>query len=265
MARISSRSPDTATVGVDDRPAVRPMAIFAAIAIVSGCVLLTVPLVTGLPLEPFVLAATFLAMLLPALVITGREGGRPAVVGLLRDAIRLPASWWWIPLAMFGIPVTVWLLGTALGVAQPLTGTLLLIVLVSLLTSAVLINIWEELALTGFFQRRAMARWGTIGGSIVTALVFASIHLPLGIASGSPAVGVAVLLIAALGIRLMIAGVDRWTGHSILTVGLLHGSFNATSSLLQPGADWIRIAVTLLLGIAVAVALRAQRTGSATR
>jgi hypothetical protein len=97
----------------------------------------------------------------------------------------------------------------------------------------------------------------------VTALVFAGIHLPLGLASSSPALGVATLLVAALGIRLLIAGVDRWTGHSILIVGLLHGSFNAASSLLQPGADWIRITVTVLLGIVVAVLLQTRRTASA--
>jgi membrane protease YdiL (CAAX protease family) len=265
MSGISSQSPDTDAVRAGNRPALRPLLIFAAIAVVSGWVLLSAPILTGLPFEPFVLAATFLAMLLPALILTAREGGRAAVLRLLFDAIRLPAAWWWLPLAILAIPVTVWTVGAALGVAQPLTGTLLLIFVLSLGTGAVLINIWEELALTGFFQRRAMARWGTIGGSLVTAVVFAAIHLPLGVAGGNPALGVTTLLVAAVGIRLLIAGVDTWTRHSILTVGLLHASFNATSSLLQPGADWIRITVTVLLGGIVAVVLTRQHAAVASR
>ncbi len=43
----------------------------------------------------------------------------------------------------------------------------------------IIINIGEEIAWTGFVQRRAMARWGLLGGSLVTALLFAGIHLPL--------------------------------------------------------------------------------------
>jgi membrane protease YdiL (CAAX protease family) len=259
MSDSASRSPRTPAASAE-RPAVRPLVLFAVISVASGCVLLTVPVVLDLPQEPFVLAVTFLAMLLVALLLTAREGGRPAVGRLLRDAIRLPVHWWWIPVAMLGIPVTVWGVGAAVGVAQPLTTTVLLGFAIQLLSSAVIVNIWEELAMTGYFQRRAIARWGVLGGSAITALVFAGIHLPLAFAGGSPGVGIAVLVIAAISLRLLIAGVDRWSGRSILTVGLLHGSFNAAAGLLEPGADWIRLGVTLLLGIAVAVALQTRRT-----
>jgi hypothetical protein len=53
---------------------------------------------------------------------------------------------------------------------------------------------------------------------------------------------------------LLIGRVDAWTGRSLLTVGVLHSSFNATETLLDPGYDWVRIAVT----IAVAVVLIAS-------
>jgi membrane protease YdiL (CAAX protease family) len=148
---------------------------------------------------------------------------------------------------------------------MPPTPEVLAGVALQFVSSALLINIWEELAWTGFFQRRAMARWGVIGGSAVTALLFAGIHLPLAFAGPDPAVGIAYLLVTAVGIRLLIAGVDGWSGGSILTVGLLHGSFNATSGLLQPEADWIRLAVTLLVGIAVGIAFRRSPRRSVAR
>jgi membrane protease YdiL (CAAX protease family) len=46
-------------------------------------------------------------------------------------------------------------------------------------SAALIINIWEETAWTGFVQRRAMARWGTVNGSLATAVLFAGIHAPL--------------------------------------------------------------------------------------
>ena len=68
-------------------------------------------------------------------------------------------------------------------------------------------------------------------------------------------VGSNILLIAgvATGVRLLIGRVDAWTGRSLLTVGVLHSSFNATETLLHPDYDWVRIVLT----IAVAVVLTA--------
>ena len=61
----------------------------------------------------------------------------------------------------------------------------------------------------------------------------------------------------AIGVRLLIARVDAWSGRSLLVVGLLHSSFNATENLLQPEFFWVRIVVTIALGIGVA-AFRGQ-------
>ena len=74
------------------------------------------------PDAPFLLAAMFLGLALPALVLTHREAGRAGFRALLRDCVRLPSSWWWLLLAGFGLPVLTWTTGAALGGAQPLTG-----------------------------------------------------------------------------------------------------------------------------------------------
>lgn len=137
--------------------------------------------------------------------------------------------------------------------------------MVLFLTSALIINIWEEMVWTGFVQRRAMARWGLVGGSLVTALLFAAIHLPLAFdgasTPGQVGLGVAVLVGTGIGLRLLIGRVDVWSGSSLLTIGLLHGSFNATSALIDPAYDWVRLGVTIVLGIlAVALPRRLRRT-----
>jgi hypothetical protein len=73
------------------------------------------------PDAPFVLAAVLLGLALPALFLTHRESGGAAVrAALLRDCVRLPTSWWWLPLAAFAVPVATWTTGSALGGAKPL-------------------------------------------------------------------------------------------------------------------------------------------------
>ena len=46
-------------------------------------------------------------------------------------------------------------------------------------TSVLIVNLWEEMAWAGFFQRRAMYRYGFVTGSLVTAALFVAVHLPL--------------------------------------------------------------------------------------
>ncbi|HEX5728932.1 CPBP family intramembrane glutamic endopeptidase [Microbacterium sp.] len=243
----------------DSAAPARNLLVYASVAVLSGWVLLGAAVALNLPMEVFLLAVNFLGLLLPAILLTWREGGGVAVRRLLRDAVRLPVHWWWLPVAGLGLPAVVWSFSAALGAAQPLTLAVLSGFAVQLLSSWLIINIWEETGWTGYFQRRAMVRWGTIGGSLLTALLFAAIHLPLAFAGGNVLVNIASLLIAGVGLRLLIAGVDGWTGGSLLTVGLLHASFNATPALIDPSHDWIRLAVTLVAGLAVALVLRRRR------
>ena len=174
---------------------------------------------------------------------------------LLRDCLRLPGAWWWLPVAGFALPCLTWTTAAVLGGAQPLTWSLLGYYVAALIIGAVVINIWEEMAWTGSAQRRAMARWGKTGGSLVTAVFFTGIHLPLALDGAHSAAEVAsnVLLIAgvATGVRLLIGRVDAWTGRSLLTVGVLHSSFNATETLLDPDYDWVRIALTIALAVVI--------------
>ncbi|HEY5979496.1 MAG TPA: CPBP family intramembrane glutamic endopeptidase [Microlunatus sp.] len=233
----------------------QPLRIFLIAALGVGWPLLALSTLIQ-PDAPFILAAVLLGLALPALVLTHRENGRAGVRALLRDCVRPPTRWWWLLLAAFGLPAVTWTLGAALGGAQPFTWGLVAFYTADLIIGALIINIWEEMAWTGFFQRRAASRRGVIGGSLITAVFFAGLHLPLtlgGTHSASQAATSLLYLVGvAVGVRLLIARIDGWSGQSLLVVGLLHSSFNATENLLQPDFFWVRIAVTIALGIAAA-------------
>jgi membrane protease YdiL (CAAX protease family) len=259
---VAPRTP-TAPVSHDPDPAaLRPLIIFAAIALPLGWALLTLPVVLDLPLEPFVLPVNFLGLLAPALLLTARRSGRAGVRALLGDAVRPPRRLWWVPAAAFALPGVVWTVALTQGGARPLTGSLLSSFLVNLVTAALIINIWEETAWAGFAQRRAMARWGTVTGSLATAMLFVGIHTPLAFKGATSPRDVAaafgILIATGIGLRLLIAAVDAWSAGSLVTIGVLHSAFNATSSLVAPGYDRIRLVVTVVLGVA-AVTVLARR------
>ena len=130
-----------------------------------------------------------------------------------------------------------------------------------LVIGALIINIWEEMAWTGYFQRRAASRWGVVGGSLVTSIFFIGIHVPLRPRRRHQHRQVATNLLylagVAIGLRLLIARVDAWSGRSILTIGILHSAFNATEAVLEPDYFWVRLVVTIAIGVG-AVALGRQ-------
>jgi membrane protease YdiL (CAAX protease family) len=251
-----STRPPTPTIP-PDRPDLRPLVVFAAVALGVGGPLLALSTLVE-PGAPFILAAVLAGLAVPALILTHHDTGWKGVRALLRDCLRMPRAWWWLPVAGFALPCLAWSTAAALGGAQPLTWSLVGAYVADLIIGAVVINIWEEMAWTGFAQRRAMAHWGTTCGSLVTAVFFTGIHLPLAYDGAHSAAQAAanVLLIAgvATGLRLLIGRVDAWTGRSLLTIGVLHSSFNATETLLRPDYDWVRIVLT----IAVAVVLTAM-------
>ena len=247
-----------------DPTALRPILTFAAVALPIGWILLSLPVLLDAPQEPFALASILLALLPAALVITARRSGGAGVRALLRDAVRLPRPLWWAFPAVTAIPVVTWVVASLLGEAKPLTTSLLMSFLFQLVTGAVVINIWEETVWAGFVQRRAMARWGTLPGSLVTALMFVAIHVPLAFddAATTAAVveGMVMLLVAGVAMRLLVAAMDSWTAGSLLTLGFMHSSFNVTDDLIEPSYDWLRLGTALVLGLAaVIVLLRARR------
>ena len=104
---------------------------------------------------------------------------------------------------------------------------------------------------------------GSGRGALVTSVFFTAIHVPLSFAGadGPREIASNLLLVAgvAAGVRLLVARVDPWCGGSLLTVGVLHSSFNASENLLEADHSWVRIAVTIAVGIGVVAFGRDQQ------
>jgi len=246
--------------GRNPRPA-RPLVTFAAVALPVGWVLLSVPLVVDVPLEPFVLATLLLGLVLPVVLLARREGS--SVRSLFRDVIRLPQPLWLLVPAALLIPVAVGAAGALAG-GPALTGSFLArLAVANVLSSLLIVNLWEELVWAGFVQRRVTGRRGLLTGGVVTALLFTGIHLPLSLYGadgvGDVAFNIAAMIVSGVGLRLLIGAFDVWGHGSILALGLLHATFNASAELLDPGFAWIRYVVTLALGLAAyAIVVRAK-------
>jgi membrane protease YdiL (CAAX protease family) len=249
MSTSTTHRPAPERSGADDGP----LLTFAAVALPVGWVLLSIPLVVDVPVEPFVLGTLFLGLVLPAVVLTRRDPST-SVRSLLADVVRLPRPTWLLVPAALLLPVATATVGALLGVGMALTGSFALtLALGNVLSSVLVVNLWEEMAWAGFVQRRATARWDYVGGSVLTALLFTGIHLPLSLYGadgvGDVASNIAAMVVAGVGLRLLIGAFDIWGRGSILALALVHATFNASSELLDPGADWVRYGVTLATGL----------------
>ena len=243
-----------------DSGELRPLLQFAGIAVPVGWVLLTIPLLIDSAVEPFVLGTLLFGLVVPALVLTARSESS-SVQGLLRDTIRVPRPLRLLVPAALLIPAATGGLATALGVsAETTVGFLVNLAVANVLSSLLIVNLWEEMAWAGFFQRRATARWGYLGGASITAFMFTAVHLPLafyGIAgAGDLGYNLAAMVVSGIGMRLLIGAFDEWGQRSILALAFIHATFNASSELLDDGDDWVRYVATFAVGVA-ALAIRA--------
>ncbi|MEV6487294.1 CPBP family intramembrane glutamic endopeptidase [Actinoplanes sp. NPDC051633] len=234
------------TTSVLKRASAEPLLVFTAVALPVGWVLLSIPLFADLPVEPFILGTLFLGLVLPTVLLT-----RPSVKRLLVDTVRPPRPLWLLIPAAALIPV----------VTGVLTGAdLTTFGFTNVLSSLLIINLWEEMAWAGFVQRRATARFGYVPGSVLTALLFTAVHLPLAFYGSGVAHNVAVMIVSGIGLRLLIGAFDVWGRGSILALGLIHATFNATGDLVGPADDRVRYAVTFGLGL-IAAFLVTRRAG----
>jgi len=246
-----------------------PVSTLCVVAIGVSVPLLVALLVAGLDVMPGKLVELVLLTAL-AVVITAWIGGRAAVRRLLAGLTRwrIGVSGWLVVLA--AMPALTLAVALVTGTLTPppsgwaeVAGSWLLIFVFVLLTASV----WEETAWAGFVQTRLMARHGLLRGSLLTAVPFCVIHLPLafegagwaGTSWRDAAINWAWLL-AALPFFRYLAGillVD--TGGSVLAVAVLHASFNASGSLsvLLP-YGWQYVPAMILLTVIVA-GLRALR------
>jgi membrane protease YdiL (CAAX protease family) len=249
-----------------DRTTLRPgqsLLRFAGVALPAGWAFLSVPLFTRWPVEPFVLATLFLGMVPVALLLT-RNGQHTTVRSLLRDCVRLPRPLAWLVPAALLIPVATRLGASAAGGGEQVTTDLLVDLTVNVVSSILIVNLWEEMVWAGFVQRTASHAYGFVRGALLTAGLFVAIHLPLAFYGVEDVADVgrnlAIMVASGVGVRFLVGALDRWGRGSILAIALLHATFNASSDLVDASHDWIRYAVTLGFGLLVLFAPGLRRS-----
>jgi membrane protease YdiL (CAAX protease family) len=240
----------------------RPVLSFALLAIVPTWAVQFTFLAMGWEFFPALLAE-IVFLVGAATVVTAAEGGRAAVKRLFAGTVRWRMGAGWFAVAGFAIPLVTLALAAGSGsLRTPAGGWLAMVggyLLMAFVLGAVLGNVWEELAWTGFVQRRLMERHGLLGGALLTAIPFALIHLPIS-ATSWPAL--IVLVVAAPFFRYLFGMIYLDTRGSILAVGITHASFNASQQLGAVRGQWQAL-VALLVVIALIALYRRTRRGAA--
>jgi membrane protease YdiL (CAAX protease family) len=201
----------------------------------------------------------------------GRAGVRRLYAGCLRWRIgvgRYIVFLAAMPALTLGVAAVIGTLHTpAGGWASLLVPYLISVFLVGVLLG----NVWEETAWSGFLQGRLMARHGLLIGSLLTAVPFFVIHIPLafgqngwkGTTWSEAGLDWALLALAAPFFRYLVGTQLIDTGGSVLAVGLLHASFNASGQMAAT-KGWEYVPAMIILTLAV-IAYRRYRGRSFSR
>ena len=197
-----------------------------------------------------------------AVWISSVIGGRREVRRLFAGLTRWRLGWRYsilvaaLPLITVALAAVTGTLRTPsdgwLGVA----GTYLLFLVLGAVTG----NLWEETVWAGFVQGRLMAARGLLVGSLLTALPFFLMHLPLafevdgwkGTTLRDATIDWALILLAAPFLRYLIGTLLVDTGGSTLAAGIMHASFNAAGAMAVIPGGWQQIPGLIVLTLAVA-------------
>ncbi len=249
------------------------MTAFLLLAFAIGWPALMVPVVTDLPPEPFLLVLLFLALLGPALLVTRVADGPGAIRRLLSRTLiwRFGVGRWAV--VLLAMPVLTLALAASTGTLEtPERGWALevgLYLFSTLIFGALVANLWEETAWGGFVQTRLMARHGLLVGSLLTAPLFAAIHVPLQLGDGASwsesAFGILIVFVTAPFYRYLLGMHLMDTGGSILAIGVQHAAWNASGNLEAVEGEWQVVVAAVLLTFLVAAWRRARPRQDAPR
>jgi len=252
----------------------RPLTVLLAVSIVLTLTAQTVSLLMGWNVFPAKLLELVL-LLGGSVLITAWIGGRGGVRWLFAGLRRWRIGAGGYLLVLAAMPVLTLTTAAVTGtLTTPKGGWLGVagIYLLFVVFGAVTGNLWEETAWAGFVQGRLMSRHGLLAGSLLTAVPFFVIHLPLafethglkGTSWGDALATWALLLVSAPFFRYLIGTVLVDAGGSLLAVGLLHASFNASGALDVARGGWQYIPAMIILTLLV-TAYRSLQGRSATQ
>lgn len=249
----------------------RPTVVRYVLGVLAvGIPLLTIPVVMGLPVEPFLLALVYV-VLLGGAVVTARRSGPGGVRRLFSGVLhwRIGVRNWVVVAA--AIPTATAAVAFATGTyTAPADGWPVTIgnyLFITFIFGALVLNIFEETAWQGLVQRHITQHRGAFRAAMITAVPFAAIHLPLsfvGDVTMVEALGASALVfLFAPAMRYVMGHIDITTGGSLLAVGVMHASFNASGQLGVTDGGWQPIAG--LAVVAVVAFLIDRRNDRAVR
>jgi membrane protease YdiL (CAAX protease family) len=265
----------------------RPLTAFLAWFFTVGQLLAFMPAITGavwertLPTEPFIIASTFVGLLLPSVVITaameGREGLRRLQAAAFR--YRIPARWY--ALAVIGVPAMT-LAVQVVAVGPPGDGSAGVLVsavgvglIVQLAVVLLTVNLWEEVAWTGFVQAVLQRRGHSpMRAALIVAPLFSLGHISLVVDGlGRTVTTMLVLSLLCVPFRALQGWLYNRTG-SLLIVGALHAAGNAAALGSLAGAGLVprlygtegqSLLAFAVIGLVVVVLTRGQLGGTQRR
>jgi CAAX protease family protein len=229
----------------------------------------------AIPVTPFLLLSVIFGLTFPGYIVTRVTRGSEGLHELRRCYTHWRVGIQWYGLALFALPIadllaaSLWL-GTAPLIAFANRWELLFTVfLPEALVGAVLINLWEEGAWTGFLLPRLQKRWGALRSSVMVAAAMGLFHVPLifilGGVSDDPIASeqywlyFVLLLTGPIPFRLLATWLWNGTRGSVIIVALFHAAFNVTTGqkflpAFVPGATlWVYGVYTVLALIVVAL------------
>jgi membrane protease YdiL (CAAX protease family) len=221
-------------------------------------------LVGGQDISPGILLSVIL-LLGAATLVTALSEGRVGVRRLFAGVIR-----WRMGFARFLVVVTAMplltllvaaLTGTLTSPAQGWLGLLGSYLFRTFIFGLLIVNLWEETAWGGFVQSRLMATRGLLIGSLLTAIPFFVLHIPNAFAEEGlqntsleeAALNLSLIALVAPFFRYLIGTQLIDSGGSILAIGILHASFNASGQLTAVSGGWQYIPAMIILTSAVIV------------
>lgn len=246
----------------------RPVFTYCMFAVGLSVSLIAVLLVADVSVIPGKAAQLLIvpgAAVLITVWISGRAGVRQLVAGLLHW--RIGAARWL--LVLLALPIITLVVAAATGTLEAAPKGWLNTLTTYLLTLVVLViigNLLEEMAWTGFVQARLMARHGLLAGSLLTAVPVFLIHLPLSFETNGlygtrwedALLNWGLLLLALVFFRYLAGVLMLETNGSILAVGVLHASFNASGGMDVTPGGWQYVPAIIILTLLV-TAYRAWR------
>jgi membrane protease YdiL (CAAX protease family) len=254
-----------------------PVLSFAVLAIAPTWALQFLFLAMGWELFPAKLAE-LVFLLGAAILVSSKVDGRAGVRRLFAGVLRWRMGFGWFAITLLALPVLTLLIAAASGSIRTPDGgwgkEILLYLFVTLIFGALIGNVWEETAWAGFAQSRLIERHGLLRASLLTAIPFALIHLPLafeehglhGTSGRDVAITWTVLILSAPILRYLLGMTLIGTGGSVLAVAILHASFNALGVLGSVHGWWpgyVALPALLALMLAVRWAVSGRRADQA--